>query len=225
MRIGQRPLLLSAMLLCLSSLTVLAQKSAPVTVTNTTANPVPTVATGTTTISGTVGISGTPTVTLGAGATVAISPSTTVNSTDTVARNIVRLVGVPSGIGGATTSSYLDVAGSPSGAYGYAVPSGKRLVINSGVIKIDSQNSPPTGFQPSAWLQPFQFSSNTVFGLFLPLPLQQQPDGSYIATLPGPIYLDQNFPLVLQINANQNWSSRVFLQGYLVDCGTGCTQQ
>lgn len=200
---SQRRLVLSAVLLCLTPLAALAQKpttSVPVTVTNTTTNPVPTAATGTTTVSGTVGISGTPTVTLGAG--------TTVNSTDMSAVNIVRLVGIATEANGGALTLAFGVT--------YQVPSGKRLVINSGSSHIRGTG---TGFQPLAYL----FVGSTTYTLSLPL--QQQSDGSYIATLPGPIYVDENKQVALGITANQSWDAPFFFQGYLVDCGTGCTQQ
>jgi len=200
------PLVLSAMLFCLvpsafAQTSSTSTKSTPVavTVTNTATNPVPTAATGTTTVSGTVGISGTPTVTLGAG--------TTVNSTDTSARNIVRFVGDGQFDGSTLTLAF--------GVH-YQVPIGKRLVVNSGSIHIRGTAS---GFQPLAYL----IVGSATYTLSLPL--QQLPDGSYLATLPGPIYVDENEQLGLGIVANQSGDAPFFFQGYLVDCGAGCTQQ
>jgi hypothetical protein len=142
LQIGRYLAVLPVVLFCLTAIaqtaiaqTAIAQKAAnpvipvPVTVTNTTANPVHTVATvsGTVAISGTpnvnigtptvnvgtmppvtgtVGISGTPTVTLGAGSTVDLNPSTTVGSADTSARSIVRLFGAVGGLRGRRLSNF-----------------------------------------------------------------------------------------------------------------------
>jgi hypothetical protein len=74
------PIAIIALLLASGRSTVTAAPTPPTTpvlVTNTTSQPVPTAAQGTTSVSGTVGISGTPTVGLAAGSQVAITNALT----------------------------------------------------------------------------------------------------------------------------------------------------
>lgn len=203
------------LLFCLSAL---AQKTSDVVVTNTSNNPVPTVATGTTAVSGAVAITGTPTVTLGTGSIVAIDPSTTVNTSATSARNIIRLLGgsfLPDGSLVAQSS----LAGTPTA---FLVPGGKRMVINFASIQIIG----PTGFTPAVTVS---FSESLPNGDLVvtpvPIPLQKQPSSGndvYLATFPGPVYVDQNRSLVLNVGSATSWNA--FAEGYLLDCGAGCTQ-
>ncbi len=124
------PVAAAAMLLPSSHTTVSASPTPPVTpvlVTNTTDQPVPTVAQGTTQVSGSVGITGTPTVNLASGAQVALA-NTLTNPV------LTRDVDGPA----AQPFSYFDLSGQFTSGYAFAnagagaaftVPAGKRLVI------------------------------------------------------------------------------------------------
>ena len=119
-----------AMLLPSSRTAVSAAPTPPVTpvlVTNTTGQPVPTVAQGTTEVSGSVGISGTPTVNLASGSQVAITNTLT---SPVLTRDVDGPATEPFnyfGNMGQFSSGYAFAnAGAPAA---FTVPSGKRLVI------------------------------------------------------------------------------------------------
>jgi hypothetical protein len=202
---------LPLLLFCLNAL---AQKGVhDVVVTNTTANPVPTVATGTTAVTGTVAISGTPNVNV-ANLPNLSTDTTTFSTVDVAARNIVRLRALLVPDRGLAFATLLD------STQAYVVPEGKRLVINSATVLL----SGPIG------IKPFPFLETGNFRVFLEphkIPPSQLAD-YYVAGVPAPIYVDQGQSISVNFFASFGSpaaEAEGYLQGYLVDCGTGCTQQ
>lgn len=191
-----------------------------VLVVNSTAQPVPTAAQGTTTVAGTVSIGNSPSVSLADGAIA--------NTKAIDARSIVRLGITPLNTSGqnefqrrGTTTTYY-------------VPAGKRLVITSVSLYI----SAPATSSLRAYLWTGQPSDGTDDGasfLWFFDPHHQSTAGveEIYATANPEFYVDENQPLrifssVRDLNGNilqSGFSGSVWASGYLVDCGTGCTHQ
>ena len=204
---------LTAVPLVLFCCTALAQQ-ASVVVTNTAANPLPTQATGTTTVTGTVAISGTPEVNVANIPNVPLD-STTFSTAEAAARNIVRLVAITPTDSGIAPAK---IIGTPTV---YVVPEGKRLVISGATFLF----SGPIG------IKPFPFLETANFRVFLEphkLPPSALAD-VYVASLPAPMYVDSGQSLSLNLFATFQApaaGAEGYFQGYLLDCGAnGCTQQ
>ncbi|HTI41629.1 MAG TPA: hypothetical protein VL693_07365 [Vicinamibacterales bacterium] len=121
------PAAVLAILLPSSRTTVSAAPTPPVTpvlVTNTTDQPVPTVAQGTTAVSGNVGITGTPTVGLAGGSQVTIA-----NTSPLLIRDFDRPAAQPFNYFDGDGAFVPGFTAANPGGIAFTVPSGKRLVI------------------------------------------------------------------------------------------------
>jgi hypothetical protein len=131
------------------------------------------------------------------------------------ARDVVRLWIFSSGAAGTANEGT------------YVVPTGKRLVINS----LTFAGSVPTGNIPA---NPVMYLSDVMYIIGW-LELHKSPASGatdvYNATWPAPVYVDAGASLHLFFNGvaegeSGGWSlATTYLQGYLVDCGTGCSQR
>jgi len=224
----------------------------PVVVTNTTAQPVPTAAQGTTTVAGSVNVVNTPTVSVGNTPSVSVAntpsvnvssmpsvsvgsmpgvnitsvdPSVTVNAVNATARNIVRLAG------GATLNDGNPYGGgnlqSINGNGTYYVPAGKRLVITGMTVQFGA----PAGQECYAQLLTAWSDTSNYQMLNAPLQRARTFEGfdTLVLNVTGNFYADQNTYLTFGFSRGDNSSGRagggISVWGYLVDCGTGgCTQ-
>jgi hypothetical protein len=212
------------------------KNSEPVVVTNSQGNPVP--VTGSVNITNvklpitgtvnaqvtnipTVSVNSMPPVTLGSGATVGIDPSVTVSTADVSARHIVRLaatVTLEEGIESSSASVTLLTGG---GAF-YSVPSGKLLVLNNIMVTADI----PHGESPYILIS---FADPDAEFTVLPemhVVLNNGTSTYYTGSITAPVYqtADERMSIGYQrLGQNGVAHLKVVLQGYLVDCGAGCS--
>jgi hypothetical protein len=159
---------------------ILDPNGAPVTIQNTSANPVP--------ITGSVGITGTPTVSLAPGASVQLAPGATVgvnntNSMPLLVSDVTDTLRTP--VGARCIANVID-----GKCTLYTVPAGNRLIIQSIAVSVVRIN---VGIDPSE--TSFLTTTNHLaFGMHLPL-LRQASDsfGDYLTgQAPVRIYADSN---------------------------------
>ena len=215
-----------AMLVMLASAsTVFAQKSTSqsVIVTNGAANPVPTVAQGTTTVAGTVRIDGTPTVTLGSGSTVGISgPVQVAADAPLPVRDVNHVTAYQAGYIFFLDDGELSKQGSAT------IPSGKTFVVEQASVQaclptgqklldaIVTANTPQGSWSGAPWGGTY-FPGQYQLDFTLRGPSPYNSCDVYGGTQPLRLYADAiQFNVGRSVNAFAGWV-KIYLSGYLVD--------